>query len=392
MDLPNEEFYYSGDNCEYFHAGNDNEVVKKLIEKSIIKKVRIQKEFDLFLYETRKEIVEEIVDTIEKLEVYYNVIIADYNKNTENDSKNYSNLNNKEKSLFGWIIPCNPKYYDVVGAFNELHRIEWKQSTNIKVGDIVYIYVGGPYKEIKYKCVAKRVDLSSAERIDDSKYILNDANYKNYGRYMELELLVKYEEQQCPFTKVKQYGPKSIQKPSRVTKELDNYIKLLELNHNKILLDENNNADGALLRDINLIVRNDKEYDYNYENKPKIKQNPTIQNGIKIHKRDKRVSINALANAKFLCEVNNKHFTFIRKNTDLNYTEPHHLIPMAYSDMFTFSLDVEENMVSLCSNCHNQIHYGRDYKDMLKKLYDERIEKLKKVGLYITFEELLEKY
>ena len=65
---------------------------------------------------------------------------------------------------------------------------------------------------------------------------------------------------------------------------------------------------------------------------------------------------------------------------------------MAYSDMFTFSLDVEENVVSLCSNCHNQIHYGRDYKDMLKKLYDERIEKLKKVGLYITFEELLEMY
>ena len=114
MNLPNEEFYYSGDNCKYFHAGNDNEVVKELIEKSIIKKVRIQKEFNLFLNKTRKEIVDEIVDTIKKLEVYYNMIIEDYNRNTENDSKNYSNLNNEEKSSFGWIIPCNPKYYDGV--------------------------------------------------------------------------------------------------------------------------------------------------------------------------------------------------------------------------------------------------------------------------------------
>ena len=76
---------------------------------------------------------------------------------------------------------------------------------------------------------------------------------------------------------------------------------MLELNHNKIFLDENNNADGALLRDINLIVGTDKEYDYNYENKPKIKQNPTIQNGIKFYKRDKRGLL------KELCNINSSN-------------------------------------------------------------------------------------
>lgn len=41
-----------------------------------------------------------------------------------------------------WVIPCNPKYYDIVAAFDNLDVIEWKQSTNTSVGDTVYIYVG----------------------------------------------------------------------------------------------------------------------------------------------------------------------------------------------------------------------------------------------------------
>ena len=31
-----------------------------------------------------------------------------------------------------WIIPCNVKDYDVIGAFNKLSEIDWKQSNNMK--------------------------------------------------------------------------------------------------------------------------------------------------------------------------------------------------------------------------------------------------------------------
>ena len=33
-----------------------------------------------------------------------------------------------------WIIPCNVKDYDVIGAFNKLSEIDWKQSNNMKCG------------------------------------------------------------------------------------------------------------------------------------------------------------------------------------------------------------------------------------------------------------------
>jgi Zn-finger protein len=55
-------------------------------------------------------------------------------------------------------------------------------------------------------------------------------------------------------------------------------------------------------------------------------------------------------------------------------------------------LDVEENIVSLCSTCHNHIHYGEGAEELLKKLYKTRKKALASVGIVITEEELLSYY
>ena len=86
------------------------------------------------------------------------------------------------------------------------------------------------------------------------------------------------------------------------------------------------------------------------------------------------------------------HSTFIKRISGKPYTEPHHLVPMSYSYKFEVSLDVEENIVSLCSNCHNEIHYGIDAKRLIERLYYERKEVLKSVGIDISLEELLKMY
>ena len=40
-----------------------------------------------------------------------------------------------------WIVPANPKYYDIVHAFDDTDEIDWKQGAGIKAGDTVFIYV-----------------------------------------------------------------------------------------------------------------------------------------------------------------------------------------------------------------------------------------------------------
>ena len=53
--------------------------------------------------------------------------------------------------MASWIIPCNPKYYDVFGAFRTLNTVDWRQTAkSIEPGDIVYIYTGRPVQAITH--------------------------------------------------------------------------------------------------------------------------------------------------------------------------------------------------------------------------------------------------
>ena len=51
-----------------------------------------------------------------------------------------------------WIVPANPKYYDIVHAFDTEKEILWKQGAGIRKGDTVYVYVAAPVSAILYKC------------------------------------------------------------------------------------------------------------------------------------------------------------------------------------------------------------------------------------------------
>ena len=69
--------------------------------------------------------------------------------------------------------------------------------------------------------------------------------------------------------------------------------------------------------------------------------------------------------------------------------EAHHLIPMEYYNNFDVSIDVEENIISLCSNCHREIHHGKDASVIVKKLYEQRKHYLQKAGIDISLNQLL---
>lgn len=108
-----------------------------------------------------------------------------------------------------WIITCNINAYNVEGAFDKLDTIDWKQSTYVEKGDIVYIYVGAPMSAIRYKCEAMEVELPEAT-IDDSEFVLDGSSYENYGRYMRLHLLDKYDNPLLGRSKLIENGLKTV--------------------------------------------------------------------------------------------------------------------------------------------------------------------------------------
>ncbi len=98
----------------------------------------------------------------------------------------------------------------------------------------------------------------------------------------------------------------------------------------------------------------------------------------------------------FKCELEslNSCIYFTSKENEKNFLEIHHLIPVEFSNEFENSIEVIENYIPLCPHCHRLLHLGidRERKPALTYLYNQRIDGLKKKGLYVSLKEFLAFY
>ena len=87
-----------------------------------------------------------------------------------------------------------------------------------------------------------------------------------------------------------------------------------------------------------------------------------------------------------------KYFT--SKTTKQNYVEVHHFVPREFRNNFENSVDVLANYITLCPHCHRMIHLATDRErvDIIRFIYSQRKERLKRCGLEVQFEELLSFY
>lgn len=95
-----------------------------------------------------------------------------------------------------WLIPANPKYYDLEKAFSESSCISWKQNSNIAEGDTVYIYMTAPVSAVTYKCRAAEVN--KPYNYDDGKLRIK--------RAMSLKLIKRYEPELYTADVLKNHG------------------------------------------------------------------------------------------------------------------------------------------------------------------------------------------
>lgn len=108
-----------------------------------------------------------------------------------------------------WIIPANPNFFDVISYFNSSEIVEWKQSNNIKVGDIIYTYITQPYSAILYQHKVIEANVP---------YYWNGA--LTVRKVMKLKLIRKYNKSDFTLLKLNEYGVKTIRGPRNVPAKL----------------------------------------------------------------------------------------------------------------------------------------------------------------------------
>lgn len=127
-----------------------------------------------------------------------------------------------------WIIPCNIKKFNVIEHFKNNEEVVWKNSFTIRTGDIVYIYLGAPYSEIRYRCVVIS-DTVSEEILQKNEYAIQSRSSNNYFskkiKYIQLKLENEFPADFLKLEKLKMHGLGQVQIQARVSRNLLMYIE-----------------------------------------------------------------------------------------------------------------------------------------------------------------------
>ena len=115
-----------------------------------------------------------------------------------------------------WIIPSNPKYYDIIHAFDNTDVIDWKQGAGIKKGDMIFMYVGAPVSAILYKCKVTETNIP---------YQNQDKNL-TITALMKIKLLRRYDPSQFTFDVLKsEYGIYAVRGPRGIPNSLSEALE-----------------------------------------------------------------------------------------------------------------------------------------------------------------------
>lgn len=108
-----------------------------------------------------------------------------------------------------WIVPANPKYYDIVTVFSNTDETIWKQGKGIATGDIVYMYVAAPYSAILYRCTVTQA------------YSATEGN----RNLMDIHIDERYDKNFCTLEKMKEFHVTTVRGPRFMPEALERFIQ-----------------------------------------------------------------------------------------------------------------------------------------------------------------------
>lgn len=109
-----------------------------------------------------------------------------------------------------WLVPANPAYFDVDAAFAASDVITWKQSSSVRPGDTVFLYMAAPVSAVCWQCRVLETDLPCDYQDE----------HLTIRRMMKLQKRQHYEPSQFPLSLLKAYGVFAVRGPRSVPTRL----------------------------------------------------------------------------------------------------------------------------------------------------------------------------
>lgn len=192
------------------------EVVNLKVESAQLATLLKQNGFYLAYHMNKKSWISILLDGSVPDEQLFALLQASYQLVAGKRKSVRTTVTNSDEKM-AWLIPANPKYYDVEQVFTEKNEITWKQSNHVAVGDTVYLYLTAPRAEIVFQCEVTAVGLPNETEHPQIKI----------KQRMRIKLVRKFERGVLPMSKLKSLGVSAVRSPRRAPEALNEYIAKL---------------------------------------------------------------------------------------------------------------------------------------------------------------------
>jgi hypothetical protein len=122
-----------------------------------------------------------------------------------------------------WLVSCNVQAFDIVKYLENNNTFVIKRTRPLSEGDLVYLYVGSPYKRIMFVC--KVVDDSMSPDKLSNSYAKVGKCPNVAKRYMELSVEKTFSTIDLTYQNLRDHGVGQLQNPSRISAKTERYIQ-----------------------------------------------------------------------------------------------------------------------------------------------------------------------
>lgn len=232
-----------------------------------------------------------------------------------------------------WLIPANPKEYDLERAFMRYETINWRRSYNYENGDLIFIYVSGSDKKVRYKVEVIEGKVSSA----DIKY--NDVFWQNKEKFEQskewdwtcIRLIDEIDTSELSLPQLRDHGLKgNLQGSMRITGELRDYIMSF-FKGNLTTSTFPDEVSGAF-----------------EEGKRK-----TVS--VNIYERNPIARKKCLEHYGVHCQICKFNFEKVYGEVGRDFIHVHHIKPL-HTIQQDYEVDPKMDLIPVCPNCHAMLH------------------------------------
>lgn len=236
-----------------------------------------------------------------------------------------------------WLVPSNNSTFrigDAIAAQGGV--VDWRQSNNFAVDDMVFVYISKPLHCIKYRMEVVRVMINEENHFNQEQFWTDkETYYSGLGmyQYVRFRLIETYPDGFLSLQHLHEHGLKgNLQGVQGCPPELLDFLLNPQQAENNDLFEvdysENDNQlyEGALVK----VLAN------KYERNQKARKECVEKKGYK-------------------CLVCGRDFEATYGEIGKGFIHVHHLIPIS-SIGEEYQLDVEKHLVPVCPNCHYMLH------------------------------------